>query len=382
MLKRSVFSRLVCLGFLINIGSAHAQSSMTLYGIMDYTFLGYIKTDQGGVWGNLAGSRWGLKGTEDLGGGLSTVMQLENGFNAANGKLGSNNTLFNRQARFGLNSTTWGTVTFGRQYDASVDMVQAISADNYGSAFTTPGDVDNNDNSLRQSNSVKYVSPSFAGWRVEGTYGFSGLAGHIGQGYSYSGGISYNQGPLGVAASYFQATNPSTATGAARTGWVGSSADSLFDGGSINNAYQSAHTLAIAQIGTQYVWQKLTVGGSYSHSAFRPDGESTYATTEQFNNGKAFVAYQFAPAFMMVAGYAYTAASGDTSAKYNQASLGADYLLSKRTDIYLQAAYQRASGTQRLANGGTQAAKATIGSYGTDGAASQTLLQVDLRHRF
>jgi predicted porin len=126
----------------------------------------------------------------------------------------------------------------------------------------------------------------------------------------------------------------------------------------------------------------LTFGGSYSNSQFRPDGQSSFASTERFNNGKVFLNYQFAPQFSMAAGYAYTAASGDTSAKYNQVSLGADYLLSKRTDIYLQTAFQRASGTQRQTNGETQSAVASIGSYGTNGTASQLLVQVDYRHRF
>jgi predicted porin len=252
--------------------------------------------------------------------------------------------LFNRQAYVGLVSNSLGAVTLGRQYDASVDMVQAISADNFGAAFSTPGDVDNNDNSLRQSNAIKYVSPSYAGFVFEGTYGLSGLAGRPGQGYSYSGGVSYTRGPLSIATTYFQATNPDSTTGIQRTGWAGS-ADSIFDGSSINNAYESARTLAIYQLGAQYVIGSLTFGGSYSNSQFRPDGQSSFASTERFNNGKAFLSYQLSPQFSMQAGYAYTAASGDTSAKYNQVSLGADYLLSKRTDVYLQTAFQRASGT-------------------------------------
>ena len=54
--------------------------------------------------GNLQGSRWGLKGTEDLGGGLKAIFQLENGFDVNNGKLGQGGLLFGRQAYVGLTS--------------------------------------------------------------------------------------------------------------------------------------------------------------------------------------------------------------------------------------------------------------------------------------
>jgi predicted porin len=138
----------------------------------------------------------------------------------------------------------------------------------------------------------------------EGTYGLSGLAGRPGQGYSYSGGASYTRGALSIATTYFQATNPDSTTGAQRTGWAGS-ADSIFDGSSINNAYESARTLAIYQLGAQYVIGSLTFGGSYSNSQFRPDGQSSFASTERFNNGKAFLSYQLSPQFSVQAGYAY-----------------------------------------------------------------------------
>lgn len=82
---------------------AHAQSSVTMYGIVEYTlpFLGYIKTEEGNLWGNMAGGRWGLKGAEDLGGGLHTVFQMENGFNPGTGAMNSSSVLFNRQVCVG-----------------------------------------------------------------------------------------------------------------------------------------------------------------------------------------------------------------------------------------------------------------------------------------
>jgi len=99
--------------------AAHAQSSVTLYGIID-AGLTYVNNVQGNsLWamqsGILQGSRWGLKGSEDLGGGLKTVFQLENGYNVFSGKLGQGGLDFGRQAYVGLSSTSFGTVTVGRQ---------------------------------------------------------------------------------------------------------------------------------------------------------------------------------------------------------------------------------------------------------------------------
>jgi hypothetical protein len=78
--------------------SAYAQSSVTLYGIVD-AGLAYVHNAQGANGqnqstlaklssGNLSGSRWGLRGNEDLGNGFAAIFQLENGFNVGTGALG------------------------------------------------------------------------------------------------------------------------------------------------------------------------------------------------------------------------------------------------------------------------------------------------------
>ena len=98
-------------------GVAHAQSSVTLYGIVDAGFA--YNNNSGGhklyetSAGNLQGDRWGLRGTEDLGGGLKALFVLENGFNAFSGKLGQGGDEFGRQAYVGL-SSQFGTVTLGQ----------------------------------------------------------------------------------------------------------------------------------------------------------------------------------------------------------------------------------------------------------------------------
>src|SRR5579859_8019999 len=96
--------------------TAHAQSSVTLYGILD-TGIDFASNVNGNhlyqmASGVSAGSRWGVRGKEDLGGGLAAIFDLESGFNSTNGSLGSG-LAFSRNAYVGLDSQTLGTVTLG-----------------------------------------------------------------------------------------------------------------------------------------------------------------------------------------------------------------------------------------------------------------------------
>ncbi|MGN3961734.1 porin [Burkholderia gladioli] len=387
-MKRTALT-MVSLASLAAMGSAHAQSSVTLYGLID-TSLTYINHADAAKnsWllgnssaGNLSGSRWGIKGSEDLGSGLKAIFQLENGFNPSTGGLGQGGREFGRQAFVGLASNRLGTLTLGRQYDPLIDLVQPITADNYfGSAFATAGDVDNYDNSFRVDNAVKYTSPLFAGVQFEAMYSFGGVAGSTGSKQSYAAALSYNGGPLSVAGGYYYATNTAADLGP-RSTWS-STSDGTFDG-PINLGYQTAHSIGIARIAGQYVWGAFTFGGGYSNAQYRRDGSSLFGQNERYNTGQGFLNYQATAALLLGVGYSYTKASGDTSATYHQASLGADYTLSKRTDIYMTAAYQHASGTTRdSVTGNVVAAQASIGSYGYAGTNSQTMVNLGLRHRF
>jgi predicted porin len=104
-------------------GTALAQSSVTLYGIVD-TGVGYLSSQAPstgatkggqsvvklveGVWG---GERFGFKGVEDLGGGTRAIFQLEEGFNADTGALSKAGLMFSRASWVGLTNDTYGTFT-------------------------------------------------------------------------------------------------------------------------------------------------------------------------------------------------------------------------------------------------------------------------------
>ncbi|MEM5340159.1 porin [Paraburkholderia azotifigens] len=387
-------------------GAAHAQNSVTLYGLIDDSIQFVHNTvDANGnnknLWGlaagNLQGSRWGMKGTEDLGGGLKAIFQLESGFNPNNGKMGSYGTgtkLFGRQAYVGLTHDAYGTVTMGRQYDPLVDLVQPLTADNYfGSTFTTPGDVDNNDNSSRTNNAVKYVSPVFSGFQLEGMYAFGGTAGATGAAQSWGGAGTWSGGPFSVAAGYFRMENgntlasrgltPATA-GVGPGAWnANGTSDGTFDGSTINSGYQSAKSIDITSAAAQYVTGPFTFNIRYSFAQYKPDGFSAFHTQEKYHVAGGYAGYQLTPAMLLGLGYTYTHGAGDTSATYHQVSLGGDYNLSKRTDIYLVGAYQHANGTTRINGTTTATADASVGSYGFQSAtSSQEIVSLGIRHKF
>jgi predicted porin len=388
-MKRLVLSA-ISLGVFAATSAAHAQSSVTLYGIIDesITFL----HNQGGknqwstVSGNLQGSRWGLKGAEDLGGGLKAIFQLENGFNPNNGRLGQSGREFSRQAYVGLQNDTYGTVTLGRQYVPDTDLVQGITGDNYfGPGFATPGDVDNYDNSIRVNNSVKYTSPVWAGFQFEGLYALGNQAGSFGDRRAWGAALAYTNGPIAVAASYQYYNGGKVANGVrdfsdSTPTATNTTTDSIFNG-PINGAYTSAASLKIARVAGQYTIGPVNVGASYSNAQYTADSASSFGQTQKYNTGNAFATYQATPALLTGIGYSYTKGSGNASAKYHQVSLGTDYSLSKRTDVYLVGAWQKATGQQ---DGAGSQAQASIGSYGFAGAngGAQEYVALGLRHRF
>jgi predicted porin len=95
------------------------------------------------------------------------------------------------------------------------------------------------------------------------------------------------------------------------------------------------------------------------------------------------VNYQVDPALRLGLGYHYTILSNVATAHYNQVNAGADYSLSKRTDLYAIASFQRASGSTLNASGMRVAAQAVIGDYGVNsGAITQALVAVGMRQRF
>lgn len=386
MLTRVAWIGSVC----IACPSAHAADSVELYGVIDNA-LQYVRDATpsaqslaGMVGGNLSGSDWGMKGTEELG-PFRVMLQLGSGFDPGKGLLDTfngNALVFGPQAYVGVQHDGLGTLRFGRQYDPVVDLLQTLTADQLlGSSFATAGDVDNYDDSSRTSRAVKFISPSLAGVTAEAMYAPGGVAGHAASEQTWSVAASYSGSQLSFGVGWFVAVNRSV-NGTPRSDWE-STSDGTFDGSLINQGFQTARSISIVRVVGRYVNGPVTLGIGYGDARYRPDLESAFRLTERFETGQGFAAYQVSVAWLLVTGYSYTHAIGEVRAAYSQISLGGDYRLSRATDLYLVGAWQHASGKTLAADGtSVVSAQASIGSYGYSGGAVQTIASIGIRHRF
>lgn len=237
-MKKTLLTAALVAGF---ASVAHAESSVTLYGLVDGG-VGYNtqKTTWSGDFGSGSfktrgfefkngvknGNRWGLKGTEDLGNGTSAIFQLESGFDLGNGtqaqRDGNRDRLFGRKAVVGLTGESWGTLTLGRQYNAADDFVAPIDPFGTGWGQAAVGSAFGGSVSARYDNVVKYVTPNFSGFQLglgwtgdnnkqtyrNDTYGIDYETEDKSNGFTF--GLGYNNGPIQVGASFDYLRNKET----------------------------------------------------------------------------------------------------------------------------------------------------------------------------
>jgi predicted porin len=378
--------------------AAHAQSSVTLYGIIDngiawsnsvassITGKGASRWSMATGWGS--GDRVGFTGREDLGGGLAAIFRLEAGFSGINGSSSQGGRLFGRQAYVGIASERYGQVTFGRQYDFTFDYVAPLlSWLQFGSIYGAHiGDVDDTFQTFRLDNTVKYEVNPITGLRLGAIYAFSNQAsGAQGQGFAnnraYGFGVDYQRGPLHAVASYLQLNNPSAGLAS------GTNPD-----GAIGNEYSGSTSIfynagfverqRISALGAGYKFGAAAVNVVVTDTRLNYRGGHSMRVDNYEVNGR----YNFTPALMAGVGYIYTDGNGYTGTgatsfatgdrpKWHQVNAGLSYLLSKRTDLHLSMIYQRLAG---------DASTVAINFFGPAGAgrSSQIAVLAGLRHRF
>ncbi|MFP3564851.1 porin [Paraburkholderia sp. SIMBA_030] len=359
-------------------GTVCAQSSVVLYGLVDNgityqsssTSLGSTTGGRSavkmstGVW---LGSRFGLKGAEDLGGGLKAIFQLEAGVNTNNGTSQFSGGMFTRQSWVGLSDPRYGVLTAGRQYTAYYTLLSPYTPNNWLTGYfgAHPGDIDALDVDYRANNSLVYMSPEFYGFTVGGSYAFGGVPGSLNAGSNWSAGVRYVHGPYGIAAG-FQRVNNSTPGGG-----VWGAESTLSNGGAqtavsaINNGYKTAQAQQRVAVTAGYLTSEWDITASYSNVQYIPGVGSTFRNQATFNTAGAVVRWKPVGQWALAGGYSYTRATrsnGITSAaQYHQFTLSQFYNLSKRTGLYAVEAYQRANG-MTLNGGEIIDATASIGN--------------------
>jgi predicted porin len=144
--------------------AAHAQSSVTIYGAIDTSLeltspgKGYVARMDSGAY---RGSRIGVRGAEDIGGGTRILFDLENGFSSADGSFAVANTLFNRQAWIGVGST-YGTLRVGRQY-SPIYIPFKGQLDAFGAGTIASGLNNLSKITPYQSKAITYLAPEVSG---------------------------------------------------------------------------------------------------------------------------------------------------------------------------------------------------------------------------
>jgi predicted porin len=326
-------------------GAAHAQSSVTLYGILDtgielVTHAG--PTDDKvirmpGITGSVP-SRWGLRGTEDLGGGYAAIFTLENGFNTRSGDVNQGGRLFGRQAWVGV-SSRYGALTFGRQYTMSYWAI--VDADQLGpDIYGGVGSIDAYIPNARSDNTVAYKG-TFSGVTVGGTYSFgrdsAGTGNSPGQGTcagsipgnsnacrQWSALLRYDASAFGIAASYDE-----------QRGGPGAAAN-IFNGIAPIPLTNSGDKDARTQLNGYFKVGQLKVGGGWLGR--RVETVSPTLADVRTNIFYLTGTYYVTPA-VVVDGGVYRTIDKDQDTRATITALRGTYLLSKRTGVYLQSGY-------------------------------------------
>ncbi len=352
-MKKTLLAAALLAGF---AGAAQAQSSVTLYGIVD---VGYVYTKTDGLSsvnelasGNQSGSRWGLQGAEDLGGGLKATFLLESGFDASNGQSLQGGRLFGRQSWAGL-SGGFGDVRFGRQVTVTSEFFGAV--DPFGAGFNAAnfGNVFVASDTVRTDNTIKYLSPNFGGFQAGVNYSLQAngqeVPDHSDNDRLAGVAVRYSNGPLLVAASYDQ----------------------------VNFGLSGADKAKVWQVGGVY-----NFGVAKLHLAFADqDGIGGGITT-----GVAPGATGFEDTKAYLVGVTVPVGNGSVFGSYKRASdwdidgwqVGYTYDVSKRTNLYTYFAYvdninfNKANGTGTLGS--------SRGNVGDDNTTKQ--FGVGLRHKF
>jgi len=382
--KLEMKKTLVAVAALAFVGAASAQSTVTLYGKIDWEVVSKRATSAAGVKSNaglqvnsagLSGSRWGMKGSEDLGGGMSAIFDLQGGFNVDSGQTAQSGGLnvtsvnacavsgtasaangafsaaapriFGRQAYAGLKGG-FGQVTAGRQYAPYDNAFGSVDAQGYtsnsamGSVWAAGGHADAGGPG-RVDNQLTYFTPAMGGFNAQVSWapGEDAVPGTASAGKYFGIGLGYANGPLNIQFATESMKSRSVANAAASAlGTPGAVSAGVGTGG----------------VGTSNAWM---IGGSYDLGVARPYIAYERASNAVSTKDKGWSLGVAAPVgpVTISAGYAReTSTLSGAAASSLARGYGAQavYSLSKRTNVYGEMMSLRTT-----AAGATASAKST-----------------------
>ncbi|ACM32141.1 porin [[Acidovorax] ebreus] len=358
---------LIALAVLAASGAAMAQSSVTLFGVVDTAF-GYVDNANAAgdsVYGlstsGNATSRLGFRGVEDLGGGLKAGFWLEGEIFGDNGNAAGFN--FQRRSTVSL-AGGFGEVRLGRDYTpgytkfisydvfGQVGIGQFMGWSNWNGNNQTTANNNNDANGIRSSNLISYFTPNFSGFTAGLGYGFDEKADKTNskKGRYVGGYVAYDNGPLSVALSYDESSALTLGSGAT----------------AVNGADRN----------------RLTLGGSYNLNVVKLN-----AILQQTKDDVPGGSERKVNAYML--GASAPVGAGEVKAQYalydqkfidskaHQISLGYVHNLSKRTALYGTVAYLKNKDASNL---GLNAKNLSTGGPGA--GENQTGVQLGIRHSF
>jgi predicted porin len=352
---------------------ASAQSNVIMYGKVD---LGFVKSNAaaGVNGGSLSinqgnGSRLGMRGSEDLGGGTKANFQIEHRFNPDTGTV-STSTFWHGRSWVGL-SGGFGEVRLGREYTPSFWV--ALAADPWGWGYFRNGDglsVDythGNTGNARQANSVTYITPNLGGFQAQVQVGMK-ETNAAGRGNNIGFSAVFNNGPLYLGLGYQKNKNGQPASNATATNGTGltavTSAVSAVSVGVVQTANAAATTTAAAVYGVAPASsQVITFTGAYNLGFLKLIGNyNTGKPTSTSAKNKALTFGVTAPlgAGELRAAFGKKDAPG-TAADGKIFALGYGYNLSKRTEMYADFAQEK---------------------FGTGGPAKKNWIDFGVNHNF
>ena len=340
-------------------GSALA-ADVQLYGIVDMG-LNYTHIDGDGAYedmdsfsmesGQQSGSRWGIKGTEDLGNGLTVGFVLEDGFSADTGSEGTN-PMFDRESMLFLQGG-FGKVAFGRigsfnQGQGSFSKIGMLTpfGTSFGDYAAQAGNVFAS--STRYDNSIVYETPNFAGFQVTAMYsmgntGDDGVENESSSERYYGIAATYKNGP---AAAYLAIDSTNYKS------WGETHGSDMEDAMTVTLGGSWDFEVVKAYIGAQYFDEVKvsSLGGIIDNNAYTNEA-TKFSTANLKVTGYSVLIGADAPLAggkLMAAAAYMDGEQSDFEEDYNNhkfdftrwvISAGYDYPLSKRTNVYAVASY-------------------------------------------